>query len=130
MRRLKSSLSRPVLRLARADAAGTLIARALTHMSSFLPIERLYETELVIAFYHPRPSYRVHILIVPKRPVKSFGDLSEQHLPLVWHAVAVSQQLVRRLGLAESGYRFLVNGGSYQDVQQLHFHLVSGDRTS
>ena len=95
-------------------------------MSWIVPVDRLEETELVVAFYPPRPSYPVHVLIVPKRAVRSLTALSPTDMPAVTDAIRVAGRLVQRLGLEQQGYRFLINGGAYQDVQQMHFHLISG----
>lgn len=82
----------------------------------------------MVAFYHPRPSYPVHVLLVPKRAVKSLLDLRSDQLEIVADTVTLAQRLVRELEL-EGGYRLIVNGGRFQDVGQLHFHLI-GERTS
>ena len=101
---------------------------SFARMSRVLPVKRLYETQRVLAFYHPRPSYPVHVLIVPKQAIKSFLDLGGPDRVVMEDVVKVAQQLVRELKLEEQGYRLIVNGGPYQDVGQLHFHLVSGSR--
>ncbi len=95
-------------------------------MAPLLPVNKLYETEAVVAFYHPRPSYPLHILIVPKRAIRSLLDLSEADTPVLGDVVVVAQHLVRELHLEAAGYRIMVNGGPYQDVGQIHFHLISG----
>jgi histidine triad (HIT) family protein len=116
-----------ILRIARSRLLGRCIRWSFAHMSFVLPVKRLYESESLIAFPHPRPSYALHILIVPKRSIGSFieippGETAFMHdLP---DAVAV---LVRRFNLERVGYRLITNGGAYQDVPLLHFHLVSDD---
>jgi histidine triad (HIT) family protein len=95
------------------------------HMSGCLPVTRLYETDSVVAFYHPRPSYAVHVLIVPKRGIAGLGAIGAKDMPVLGDVVAAAQHLVRTLGLEKRGYRLVVNGGAYQDVGQLHFHLIS-----
>ena len=44
-------------------------------MSFIIPVERLRETKTLIAFHHPKPSYSFHVLIVPKKAVKTLADL-------------------------------------------------------
>jgi histidine triad (HIT) family protein len=104
---------------------GSLIGWVLAHMSFAIPVQRLRETETLLAFYHPSPSYPVHILIVPKRAAASLLDLGPQDGAFLSDLVAVTQSLVRELGLEEKGYRLIANGGANQDVQLLHFHLIA-----
>lgn len=101
-----------------------LIGWVFTHMSFAIPVNRLRETETLLAFYHPRPSYGVHILLVPKKAIASILDLSPDDAFLA-DVFRVAQELVKELNLAASGYRLVVNGGEFQDVPQLHFHLIA-----
>lgn len=96
------------------------------HMSFALPVNRLRETETLIAFHHPRPSYLVDILLVPKKAIASLSALGSDDGDFLEDLFAITQSLVSELALNDAGYRLIVNGGSYQEVPQLHFHLVSG----
>ncbi|NUM45054.1 MAG: HIT domain-containing protein [Anaerolineales bacterium] len=91
-------------------------------MNFVLPVKRLIETERVLAFEHPSPAYAVHILLVPKKPIESLAQLGAGDEVLLGEVFSVVQQLVEKLGLTQ--YRVIVNGGDYQEVKQLHFHLV------
>lgn len=112
-------------RVARSPVGGWLVGRSFTHLSALLPVAKLHETASLVAFYHPRSVHKVHILIVPKRVIPSLLAVGPAELPLMQEVVVVAQQLVDQLGLAKTGYSLTVNGGCYQDVPQLHFHLVS-----
>ena len=94
-------------------------------MSFAIPVHRLRETRALIAFYHPRPTYPVHILLVPKQAIINLSELTPADAPFLIDLFQTVQELVRELGLESGGYRLIVNGGKYQDVPQLHFHLVS-----
>jgi histidine triad (HIT) family protein len=94
-------------------------------MSERLPVRRLHETETLIAFRHPQPSYPTHILLVPKGAYPSLMALPADATDLMRDLFATVQDLVRDLGLECGGYRLIANGGSYQQVPHLHFHLVS-----
>lgn len=111
--------------LARTRVGAILIGWGWVMMHNFLPVQRLYETDLVLAFYHPQPSYAVHILIVPKSAIRTLLDLSATHGPLLQAVITATQQLVKELGLEERGFRLVVNGGAYQDVMQVHWHLIA-----
>lgn len=94
-------------------------------MSFAIPVQRLRETRSLIAFYHPQPTYPVHILLVPKKALASLSVLTPTDAPFLVDLFQTVQDLVKELGLESGGYRLIVNGGRYQDVPQLHFHLVS-----
>ena len=94
-------------------------------MSFLLPVDRLLETDTLLAFYHPRPSYPVHVLLIPKSPFASLLDVPADD-PFPAELFQAVQTLVPRLGLRQ-GYRLIANGGDNQDVPHLHFHLIAGE---
>lgn len=92
-------------------------------MSFVIPVNRLRETSSLIAFHHPSPSYRFHLIIVPKRQVQTLTDLDPQDTAFLTDLYATVQSLVKEFDL--KAYRLIVNGGEYQDFPHLHFHLIS-----
>lgn len=114
-----------LLRLARLPAAGWLIAFVLARAAFLLPVQRLFETETLLAFYHPQPAYPLHILLVPRRRLHGFTALGSADAIFLQDLIAAVRYLVQTLDLEPHGYRLIANGGAYQDVAQLHFHLVS-----
>jgi histidine triad (HIT) family protein len=99
-----------------------LIAWIFTHMSFLIPARRLRESDTLLAFHHPKPSHPFHIILVPKKDIRSFADL-EPADPFLADLVTNVQSLVAEYHLTV--YRLIVNGGGYQDFPLLHFHLVS-----
>jgi len=93
-------------------------------MSFAIPVKRLRETSNLIAFHHPSPSYKVHLIIVPKRQVQTLADLDPQDTAFLTDLYTTVQSLVKEFDL--KAYRLIVNGGAYQDFPHLHFHLISG----
>ena len=105
---------------------GKFIIRILfTKMSFLIPAKRLRETETLLAFHHPKPSYPVHILLMPKLDLPNFQAIDNNDPAFMIDLVKTTQSLVDEFGLAEKGYRLIVNGGEYQDFPHLHFHLIS-----
>ena len=102
---------------------GWLFAR----VSFLLPVDRLRDTETLLAFHHPRPAYPVHILIVPKRRLANLLDLQTADAAFLLELITTVQSLITEFGLETVGYRLITNGGPYQDIPQLHFHLISGE---
>jgi histidine triad (HIT) family protein len=94
-----------------------------THMSFAVPVKRLHETETLMAFYHPRPAYAFHVLLVPKKAIASLKDIDSTDTMFLTDLYSSVQTIVNEYQLP--AYRLIVNGGEYQDFPQLHFHLVS-----
>lgn len=92
-------------------------------MSFAIPVKRLRETSNLIAFQHPSPSYKVHILLVPKRQIQSLADLDPSDTTFLADLYSAVQSLVQEFEL--KAYRLIVNGGEYQDFPHLHFHLIT-----
>jgi histidine triad (HIT) family protein len=100
-----------------------LIGWIFAHMSFAIPVKRLRETPNLIAFQHPSPSYKFHVLIVPKRQAKTLAELDPQDTAFLTDLYSTAQSLVDEFDL--KAYRLIVNGGEYQDFPHLHFHLIS-----
>ena len=92
-------------------------------MSFAIPVKRLHETETLMAFYHPKPAYPFHVLLVPKKAVLSLKDLDSTDTAFLTDLYSTVQNLVDEFQLP--AYRLIVNGGEFQDFPQLHFHLIS-----
>lgn len=99
-----------------------LIGWIFTHMSFIIPAKRLRETDTLLAFHHPKPSHPFHIIILPKKDIRSFAEL-EPTDPFIPDLVSSVHDLVAEYHLP--AYRLIVNGGDYQDFPHLHFHLIS-----
>jgi histidine triad (HIT) family protein len=109
----------------RSPAARVVIGQAFAHMSFAIPVHRLRETATLMAFHHPQPSYPVHILLVPKKAIANLAALTPADADFMVDLFATVQSLVAEFGLEKGGYRLITNGGLYQAVPQLHFHLIS-----
>ena len=100
-----------------------LVGWMFAHMSFIIPVERLRETETLMAFYHPKPSYPFHVLLVPKKAVKTLMEFDSSDSAFLGDLFSSVQSLVEEFHLGT--YRLIVNGGEHQDFPQLHFHLIS-----
>ncbi len=121
------SLKNLVFRLTRSFFFIKVIGFLFSHAGFFVPGERLAENEHWYAIRHPRPSYPVHILILPRVAVTDWMALPTSTPEVYLSFVSLSQELIREEGLESTGYRLIVNGGEYQSIPQLHVHLVYGD---
>lgn len=118
-------VGRGLLRLARWRWSRIALGWLMSHMSFAIPVERLRETECLIAFHHPHPSHAVHILLVPKRPFSNLMDVPPEAGDVLHDLLETVQLLVHQFGLEDTGYRVIVNGGDYQEVPHLHVHLIA-----
>lgn len=118
-----SVLRRGLFWLARRRWLGRWVGWGFQFMSFAIPVQRLHETPTLLAFHHPAPSHPVHILIVPKRAIASLSEFDPaQHASFTRDLFLAIPLLVESLQLR--AYTLLVNGGDFQDVAQLHFHLI------
>jgi histidine triad (HIT) family protein len=99
-----------------------LIGWIFENMSFVIPVKRLRETDTLMAFHHPKPSYNFHILLVPKKAVASLQEFDPKDSAFLTELYSTVQSLVEEFHL--SAWRLIVNGGEYQDFPQLHFHLI------
>ncbi len=112
-----------LLRLARTSPGRKLVGWFFTHMSFAVPVDRLRETKTLLAFYHPKPTYPFHILLVPKQAVFSLMELDPAQPEFLSDLLSAVQLIVTEFKLPS--YRLIVNGGEYQEFPHLHFHLIS-----
>ena len=97
-----------------------------------IPSDILYQDERIIAFPDINPLAPVHLLIIPRKHIPSLVQLSEGESTLVGDMVHIANQLARREGISESGYRLVINCGQQggQGVSHLHLHLLGGRQLS
>ena len=93
-----------------------------------IPSDILYQDDEVVAFRDINPMTPIHLLIIPKRHIPSLAHVSEAETPLIGHMAKIANRLAREEGIAESGYRVVINCGEQggQVVPHLHMHLLGG----
>lgn len=93
-----------------------------------IPSERVWEDEHCIAFRDVNPAAPTHVLVIPRKYIKTLNDVQEEDKTLVGHLVYVAGQVAKAEGIAEDGYRLVVNcnEGGGQTVYHLHMHVVGG----
>ena len=92
------------------------------------PADIVYRDDKVTAFRDTNPIAPVHILIFPNEAIATVNDLEESHEDIVGRMMLVAGRLARQEGIAESGYRLIVNCNRHggQVIFHLHMHLVGG----
>ena len=95
-----------------------------------VPADIVYWDDLVTCFRDINPAAPTHVLIIPNREIATVNDFEDGDEQLVGHMVLVAARIAREEGIAESGYRLIINcnrdGG--QEVMHVHLHLLGGRR--
>lgn len=97
-----------------------------------IPSKIVYQDEQVVVFPDIHPVTPVHLLIIPKKHIESVNTIPESDSNLVSHMVKVAAQVAKKEGIAETGFRLVINTGEFggQIIQHLHMHLLGGRRLS
>ena len=92
------------------------------------PADFIYRDDSVVAFKDIKPHAPVHILLVPKKHIRSINDLTDEDCPIISNLILRARKISEDLGIAKSGYKlvFNVERGGGQFVFHLHLHLVGG----
>jgi histidine triad (HIT) family protein len=93
-----------------------------------IPSTTVFRDEQVTAFRDLNPAAPTHILIVPNRHIDSVNLLTSEDEPLIGRLFIIAKQLASQEGIAESGYRLVVNTNAHagQTVFHIHLHLLGG----
>jgi histidine triad (HIT) family protein len=97
-----------------------------------IPADIVHEDDRVLAFRDIAPQAPTHILVIPKEEIATTNDITGAHEALLGHMVRVAAEIARKEGIAEDGYRLVMNcnadGG--QAVYHIHLHLLGGRKLS
>lgn len=93
-----------------------------------IPADKVYEDDEVVAFRDLNPQAPTHVLVIPRRHIASLNALQPGDEPLVGRLFGAARTIAEQAGIAESGYRSVINcnadGG--QTVFHIHLHLLGG----
>ena|SRR5690554_2077148 len=96
-------------------------------VSGDIPVKKIYEDDLVVAFHDIHPIAPVHFLVIPKLHVASMAELTAEHEAVMGRVMTVAGRLAREQG-ATDGFRTIINTGRVggQEVYHLHVHVLGG----
>ena len=99
-------------------------------VSGDIPAEKVFENDHVIGFQDLNPQAPTHVLIIPKKHVSTINDLQDEDRALVGEMFMAARQIAADQGLAEKGYRTVMNCNEEagQTVFHIHLHLLGGRR--
>lgn len=97
-------------------------------ISGELPAKIVHRDDRVTAFRDIRPRAPTHILIVPNKVIATANDIADEDEALIGHMFTVARDLARQEGIADEGYRLIINCNDHggQEVYHLHVHLLGG----
>lgn len=97
-------------------------------MRGEVPSNKVYEDDDVYAFRDIAPTAPTHILIIPKAPLDSLNELTEDDTRIAGKLLLTAAKLAKQLGFENDGYRCVINTGENagQSVPHLHLHLLAG----
>jgi len=95
-----------------------------------VPSDIVYQDEDFLAFRDISPQAPTHVLVIPKTHITSPAELTEGQQGLVGRLIIIAKNLAEREGVAERGYRLVINCGpdGGQVVPHLHLHIIGGRR--
>lgn len=93
-----------------------------------IPADIVYQDELVTAFRDIAPQAPTHILIIPNKIIPTVNDVIAEDEQVLGHLFVIAAKIAKEQGIAEDGYRLVVNCNKHggQEVFHLHMHLVGG----
>lgn len=105
--------------------AETIFSRIINHE---LPADIVYEDDEVIAFRDISPQAPVHVLVIPRAEIATVNDIRPEQAELIGKMVLTAQKIATDEGIAEDGYRLVINCNRHgcQEVFHLHLHLLGG----
>ena len=94
-----------------------------------IPCNKVYEDEEILAFYDINPVAKIHILVIPKKHIKSAIHLEKEDEALVGKIYSVINKIAEEKGFKKNGFKVVVNCGEDggQEVMHLHFHILAGE---
>jgi histidine triad (HIT) family protein len=97
-------------------------------VSGKMNADTVYQDEQVTAFRDINPVAPTHILVIPNHHIASINDVTEGDEQLLGHMLAVVKPIAEQEGIAERGYRLIINTGpdANQVVLHLHLHIIGG----
>jgi len=93
-----------------------------------IPAEIVYEDDELLAFNDINPQAPVHILIIPKKEIKTLNDIESEDKEIMGKMMLLAKDLARENNIDNSGYRtiFNCNDDGGQTVFHIHLHLIGG----
>ena len=93
-----------------------------------IPAALVYEDDVVVAFDDINPQAPTHTLVIPRKHVASIAELQDSDVGLLGRLMLAGNKIAKQKGIADAGYRIVINTGAHggQSVFHLHLHILGG----
>jgi histidine triad (HIT) family protein len=97
-------------------------------MNREVPAQIIYEDDQCLAFRDINPQAPTHVLVIPKKAIPRLEEATDSDEPLLGHLLLTAAEVAKREGIAQNGYRLIVNQGWHagESVPHLHVHVLGG----
>lgn len=96
-------------------------------LSGKTEVVKEFDSDNVLAYYHTKPFWPVHIVVIPKKHISSLITIQEEENELLYELLNVVKQVATKVTNEYGACRVITNLGRYQDSKHLHWHVVSGE---
>lgn len=119
-------LKRILFRIAKSPFMGRTVGNVFRYGPWALPLERVYCSKNILAFHHPAPSYKNHLILSPRRAIGNLQQLASEELAGYFARIMEAARDIRAKHAAyRDSFVLVANGGKKQEVQQVHFHMFT-----
>lgn len=117
-------IKKMLFRIAKSPLMGKLVGNVFRFLPSFLPVKKVFVNKRVIAFHHPQPCYKNHLILSPRKAIKNLLCLvaDSSYFEAIFQT---AQHLSVTLPQYGDAFTLVANGGKRQEVQQVHFHMFT-----
>jgi histidine triad (HIT) family protein len=93
-----------------------------------VPAQIIHEDDRCVAIRDINPQAPLHVLVIPKKAIPRLGEATDADETLLGHLLLTAAEVAKREGIAENGYRVIVNQGWHagESVPHLHVHVLGG----
>lgn len=99
-------------------------------ISGHTKVDKIFENDRILAFYHTKPFWPVHIVVTTKKHLNSLLTLTKEDNELVLELLEVIKSIADSVNKKHGACRVLTNLGKYQDSKHIHFHISAGESLS
>lgn len=118
------AIGKVLFKIAKGRFIGNTVGLGFQYFSFAIPVKKVFNSQKVLGFFHPKPSYKEHMVFVPKKAISNLIELAKDNNVLyfldIWHS---TQEVAKQRWGEKCMYVLCANGGKRQEVQQVHFHL-------